>query len=88
MSEPHRDSPSPALLRLLQPGARLRVWYRHPDSNAETYHIRAIVDNNFVVSRIWSKHRNGWDYRVDHWYFFELTLKDGGLRKVGSDPVP
>jgi hypothetical protein len=82
------DQPSPVLLRLLQPGTRLRVKYRHPDSETETYHIRAIVDENFVVSRIWSKRNKRWVYRVDHWYFFELTLKDGGLRKVGSDPVP
>lgn len=39
------------------------------------YHVRAIVDDEYVVYRCWSP-RRGWMYNVEHIYGIRLTLRD------------
>jgi hypothetical protein len=63
---------------MLQPGQKIRVFYGEGNINNEIRHIRAIVDDDFIVYRVWSK-RKGWMYRISHKYDFELRYEKGRL---------
>lgn len=53
-------------LRLMQPGMALRVFYDEGNPSNERRHIRAIVDGEWVVYRVWQRRRRWWMYRCEH----------------------
>jgi len=63
----------------LQPGVKVKVYYNENNINNQIRHIRAIVDTDWVVYRVWSKRKRMWCYRIDHIYAFELLKEDGHL---------
>lgn len=60
---------------LLQIGNAIRVHYGENNPNNETRHIRAIVDGNQIVYRVWSKLKQRWIYHITSRYEFELMQK-------------
>lgn len=64
---------------MLQPDQKVRVFYNEGNINNQLRHIRAIVDDEFVVFRVWSKHKQYWVYKVEHRYNFELKYEGGHL---------
>lgn len=62
-------------LQACQPGKTLARYYGPDNLNNATLHIRAIVDDNQVVYRMWVQRRRMWDYRVvalgDLYYMWE-----------------
>ena len=67
--------------KILQPGKKIKVFYSDGNINNQTRHIRAIVDDEFVVYRTWQKRKREWFYHVKHIYHFELLLENGRLFK-------
>lgn len=67
------------LLEMIQPGKKVRVFYYRGNSNNQLRHIRAIVDEEYIVYRIWSRHTLCWLYRVDLLYHFYLKWENGHL---------
>lgn len=63
------------------PGASLRLSYGEGNPNNKLIHIRAIVDDEWVVFRRWS-HRRGWVYVVEWAYWFWLLENDGRVTVV------
>lgn len=59
------------LNNLLQVGKSIRVDFGH-GSSKEVRYIRAIVDNDQIVYRVWSKVKQRWVYHVDSRYAFYL----------------
>lgn len=59
------------LNNLLQVGKSIRVDFGH-GSGKEVRHIRAIVDDDQIVYRVWSKFKQRWLYHVDSRYSFFL----------------
>jgi hypothetical protein len=53
------------------------VFYHKGNINNEIRHIRAIVDKEYIVYRVWQK--NHYSYRVAHKYEFELGYENGRL---------
>lgn len=71
---------SPEVLAMIQPGKKVR-HLRGPDrSVSRIRHIRAIVDDEWVVYRVWQ--RGHWEYFVEWLYGFELAWQDGRLVKA------
>lgn len=70
----------PAVLAMIQPGAKVRhlFGYQTPNPTSEIWHIRAIVDDNYVVCRKWHAGR-GWQYFLESMISFHLTYINGGL---------
>ena len=60
-------------------GKSFRIFYGKDNVNNRIVHIRAIVDDEMIVFRWWSRQKQGWIYEVQHLYFFELR-NDGRLR--------
>ena len=58
---------------LIVPGAKVRYFH-------ELRHIRAIVDDDQVVYRVWRSGR--WRYHIEWMYGFYLAWKDGMLKRV------
>ena len=71
----------PEFLALLTSGTALRLNYGPGNVNNCRRHIRAIVDDDQVVYRVWSA-RRGWLYRVESAYALYVEWKQGVLRKV------
>lgn len=69
------DTINPDLLAVLTPGARLR--YKHGAAN-ELRHIRAIVDDEYVVYKVWWPPR--WEYEIVSIYSLNLEWEQGWLR--------
>lgn len=71
---------NPAVLAMVQPGAKLRHWRGtltdHPTS--EVWHVRAVVDGDHVVCRVWRPGR-GWSYFLESLYALHLAYEGGAL---------
>ena len=65
----------------IKPGATLRLFWGEGNPNNQTIHIRAIVDDEYVVSRFWS-HSKGWRYQIEWGYWFWMIDKDGRVTVV------
>ena len=70
------------LEEIIQPGHAVRVFYNPGNINNRLIHIRAIVDEDQVVFRWWSKHKQCWIYQVEDMYYFTLRHNDGRLTLV------
>lgn len=64
----------------IQPGKKVKQFYQAGNINNATLHIRALVDNEYVVIRQWSKSRQSWCYKVEHITMFELLYEKGYLQ--------
>jgi hypothetical protein len=64
---------------MLQPGQKIKVFYGEGNINNEIRHIRAIVDNDFIVYRVWSKRNRMWMYNIADKYNFEVKYEMGRL---------
>lgn len=71
----------PGLLAALKPGASLRrtIGSATPTPRTELWHVRAIVDGEYVVYRVWSRGRRRWHYRLDDVIFLHLCWQEGTL---------
>jgi hypothetical protein len=67
--------------QLIQPGkiARFSRGEEGINLQKEVRHIRAIVDEQEVVYRVWSKHKQRWIYSVENLYGFWLDYGYGWL---------
>ncbi len=63
--------------QMLQPGKKIRVFYNENNINNQIRHIRAIIDEEYIVYRVYR--RRSWYYRVVDRYDFELKYEDGRL---------
>ena len=63
-------------------GDKLKIYYNENNKNNCIIHVRAIVDGNYVVYRVWSKYRKNWIYRINDVSFLEMLYKDGYLKRM------
>lgn len=76
------EIPHPAsdeLRALLQPGAVVRFFYNEGNRHNQLRHICAVVDDDYIVYRVWSPAGQRWRYRVEYIYSFQLRHEEGGL---------
>lgn len=64
----------------LQPGNKIKIFYNKGNHNNHIRHIRAIIDDEYIVYKRWSN-RKGWRYLID-WYYDFLLLDYYGNMKV------
>lgn len=70
-----------ALVDCMQSGT---VWhFKRMPNEIEVIHIRSVVDDEYIVYRVWSTRKRHWRYHIDWRYLFELYAKDGLLECVG-----
>lgn len=74
------EQDAPALLAKLQPGTSWKIDYGKNNINTQVIHIRAIVDEDWVVFCAWSLGKQTWRYTVGSLYYFWLLDKDGRLK--------
>lgn len=73
---------TPEFDALIVPGARLRVRHNPDSPHSELRHIRAIVDEEYVVYRVWWRHHKRWEYKIEWLYGFWIIYRHGGLTKA------
>ena len=61
--------------KMIKPGKKLKIFYTEKNLNNKTLHVRAIVDDEYVVCKRWMKHKQYWLYEVydilDLWHLYE-----------------
>lgn len=67
------------LLSWLNPGNIIWLHYSDGNSNNKRMHIRAVVDDDYIVYRVWSKRNNDWAYHVEWVYNFAHWYLDGHI---------
>lgn len=70
-------------LQALQPGKSLERFYNDGNVNNATLHIRAIVDSDIVVYRVWVGRKQVWSYRVETLQDLYYMWERGTLRPHG-----
>ena len=65
---------------LIEVGTKVRLFYSAGNRNNEIRHIRAVVDGDQIVYRVWR--RGAWKYRIEWAYAFYLAWKDGHLNRA------
>lgn len=71
-----RDYDYEELKRILVPGKSFRFFYNAGNPSNSLAHIRAIVDDEWIVWRKWAKSKRRWIYLVDHIHLFWLHRQD------------
>ena len=64
---------------IMQPGNTVREFWGEGNPNNMLMHVRAIVDDDWLVFRWWSYSRKTWQYAIRWIYFFYLLHKNGIL---------
>lgn len=73
------------LKKTLVPGTSFRFFYNTGNPNNCIAHIRAIVDNEWVVWRKWARTKQRWIYLVDYIHFFWLHQKDHKVKRESKE---
>jgi hypothetical protein len=73
-------------LAVLVPGVVFRV-YNKPNPNYAVCHVRAIVDHNQIVYRVWSKRHWCWLYRVQNAFYFGMLINCKDLTIVKKEAL-
>lgn len=76
--------PNDELSRWLQPGRKVRQYFNPGNPNNRVEHIRAIVDDDQVVVRWWSKGKQRWVYEVRGRGWYEMLYHKGNLQDAGE----
>ena len=76
----------PDLDELIKPGSKLYIDYGEGNRNNRLIHIRAIVDDEWVVSRRWLKHKRRWHYEVEDIFWYEMLHENGRLKTEKPRP--
>lgn len=67
------------MLDMIQPGKKVRLFYSEENPNNQLRHIRAIVDDEYIVYRVWSSGKQTWRYSVDWVFGFKVVFDAGFL---------
>ena len=59
----------------LKVGKKYKIDYGKNNSNNKVIHIRAFVDDEYVVYRYWSRRKNRYYYLVE-WFYGLYLIKD------------
>ncbi|NIQ91038.1 MAG: hypothetical protein GWM98_04820 [Nitrospinaceae bacterium] len=70
------------LRELLTPGKKIRIFINEGNPNNCTQHIRAIVDEDQIVYKVYSRNRQFSRYFVEHIGHFENMHKNGWLSRA------
>lgn len=76
-----------ALIDLLQPEKTVRIFYSPTNPNNEVRHIRAVIDTEYIVYRVWFRSKKRWEYRVEHITAFYYPYVDGNLKAHRSSSL-
>ena len=68
------------------PGQSYKLNLGKGNPNNKTMHIRAVVDDEAVVYRVWSRHKQGWRYKLDTLSLFAMYDAAGCLGNPINTP--
>lgn len=54
-------------------GNKISLFYSEDNINNKIIHIRAIIDDDYICFRTWSKKHRGWNYHIEHRIFFVVN---------------
>lgn len=61
----------------IEAGKTYRIFYNKRNWNNRLIHVRAVIDDYYVVYRFW--HAVQWCYKMDNMTYINLLIKNGTL---------
>lgn len=71
----------PSLDEMLVVGTKLKLFYNKNNHNNKIMEIRAIVDEEYIVYRVWLKHKRYYDCFLEHITYFQVMYDNLSLYK-------
>ena len=68
----------------MEVGAKYKMYFGHDNLNNKNIEIRAIVDDEYVVFKSWSKNKSRYVYSIESLYYFRLLSDQGSLKQEVS----
>jgi hypothetical protein len=65
----------------LEIGKTYQIYFNSGNINNETIHVRAIVDEVYIVYRVWISNQKIWRYKMDRQSYFNYLIKDGFIKE-------
>lgn len=59
----------------IKAGSKIKLFYNENNINNRIIYIRAIVDDDNVVFKVWSKGKRRWNYFIEDISYFEINSK-------------
>lgn len=69
---------------IMRPGRKVRLFFQEGNHNNGILHVRAVVDDDWVIVRRWSRRKQAWVYQVECIYLYVLHLEGGHLSDAGK----
>src|SRR5262245_47858639 len=79
-----RSSQASEVNRLIRLGNKLRIYYNQDNRNNELWEVRAIVDRQIIIYRVWEQSSNRWRYDKVPIQHIEMLSRDDLLTLVGE----
>ena len=70
------------LKRILQRGNKIEIFFYEGNSNNKTIEIRGVVDDNYIVYRVYRKAKQRFCYGLEHISYYGFLEEDGCLELV------
>ena len=67
------------LKKLFKPGNKVIIFFNEGNINNEIIEIKEIVDNDYIVYRVYNIGEEKYYYEIQFIYYFKLLEKDGCL---------
>ena len=67
------------LKKLFKPGNKVKIFFNEGNINNEIIEIKEIVDNDYIVYRVYNIGEGKYCYKIQFIYYFKLLEKDGCL---------
>lgn len=67
---------------MVEVGKKYRIDYGKGNLNNQLIHIRAKVDDEYYVYKVWFKRINNWKYFLENEFYFKRRIDSGNLKEV------
>ena len=74
------DADMDMVMKKVKVGQKIREYYNKGNRNNQLYHIRAIVDDDYVVMRFWGKRKIYWHYVIKSAAWFAVAEEMGHIQ--------
>lgn len=64
----------------IAPWQTWKLFFSPGNLNNKTIHIRALIDEEWIVYRKWSKRKQRWLYFIEHIYLLEMYIENGYMK--------
>lgn len=70
------------LKRLLKSGNKVEMFFNEGNRNNKIIEVREVVDEDYIVYRVYDDEKEEYDYHIQYVYFFYLCDRENNLSLI------